>query len=153
MCLLSLTNETEIQKKKTVHCLTGKLLNFEAENQRAFAKRGRGCFPGFFPLQTDHPLLLYHCGGRYKKYKIGFSTNISQEFEDKQPYQPITRKKLCFINYICMSLRVQYAACKGVTSGQTHSTLDEVLENMRQSTTTCFGFGFLLVFFLVSPLL
>jgi len=56
---------------------------------------------------THHPLPL--CGDRYKKHRIGFSTNISQEFEDKQLYQPITRKKLCFINYTFLFFSINAA--------------------------------------------
>lgn len=102
MCLLSLTNETEIQKKKTVHCLAGKLLNVEAKNQRAFAERGRGCFPGFFRLQTDHPLLLYHCSGRYKKYKIGFSTKVKSLKINSLTNLSLERNSVLLITFACL---------------------------------------------------
>lgn len=111
--LLSLTNENVNRNSGKAVCrLAGTSLNAAAKSQSWFAEWGRGCSPC---RSASASLTLLD---RYKQHRTVLSTNVSQEFEDKQPYQLITRQKFCFTNYSCVSLHVQYAAHRGATSGQ-----------------------------------
>lgn len=111
-----------------------------SQKPKLVCRMGQGMFPWPLP-PTDHPVpptLL----DRYNQHRIAFSTSVSQEFEDKQPYQLITRQKLCFTNHTRVSLHGQCAAC--VTSGHT----PQMMKQMRPSTPDSFGFC---CYFIISP--